>query len=498
MRRLLVTAAATAVLVAACSDSDDSATAGDVTTTVSETVPATTLPPVTTPEFVPTASDGRPFVELTLEEKIEATIEKPNTIFLANIAGEMGLTGDPAWGPWLLDIFRIGSSSETSLAAFRALQDISGIPATGKDLVDFAEYGIWVRSSGVDPGPGYERFKIRLYEEGLHAQYGPLIDDVDDIEALVGISWGGVLRGGIPELNDNPRISVAEADFMTSDELVLGVVVEGIPVAYPVRFLARHELANDSIAGRPVSMVYCTLCRTGLMFDRNVEGRILTWETSGLLIDSNKIMVDVETDTLWHHLIGTGISGPLKGVELDQIPVQTTTWEAWIEEHPDTEVLDTPAPTFFPETPERAPLVYDYTPGTAQAQYYREGNPWFPILETPDIFAEQENMIAVEHNDQALALQLSALEARDGEPLAIEVGGDVLVVVPNPGGARVYSGAGTDVVAGAAPAVAPGGVAPDALTLADGTVLPRVLSSQTFWFAWYGLHADTLVWPEAS
>ena len=99
----------------------------------------------------------------------------------------------------------------------------------------------------------------------------------------------------------------------------LGVVINDFAVAYPLRFLARHELANDHIDGIPVSLVYCTLCRTGLLFDRRVEGQIIDFQTSGLLIDSNKIMIDNQTETLWHHLRGLGISGPLKGVELEPV-----------------------------------------------------------------------------------------------------------------------------------------------------------------------------------
>ena len=160
------------------------------------------------------------------------------------------------------------------------------------------------------------------------------------------IQWGGVARGGIPELNDPVRLPASSADWMTAEELVLGVVVDGEAMAYPVRILAHHELANDEIAGIPVSMVYCTLCRSGLLFDRRVDGAVLDFQTSGLLVESNKIMVDVQTDTLWRHQTGIGLSGPLEGVELAQYPVLTTTWAEWPEADPDTEVLDIPGPIF--------------------------------------------------------------------------------------------------------------------------------------------------------
>ena len=40
-------------------------------------------------------------------------------------------------------------------------------------------------------------------------------------------------------------------------------------------------------------MVYCTLCRSPVFFDREVDGQVLDLETSGFLANSNKVMVDV-------------------------------------------------------------------------------------------------------------------------------------------------------------------------------------------------------------
>ena len=500
MRRLLLIGVGITLLAAACSsDSDSGATTTENATPASttsalssSTVPLTTLPPPTTAEFIPETDSGTPFLQLDLEGKIDAFLARPNSIFASNIAADMGLSGDTRWAPWLLDIMRVGGSTETTLTTVRALQDLSGIPATGDAVLDFVEYGIWSRTNGFDPGEGYEEWKTKLYAT-IDPDYLFLLDGVDDDEVLSAILWGGVRRGGIPELNDNERITVAEADFMTDDELVLGVVVAGKPVAYPLRFLARHELANDHIEGIPVSLVYCTLCRTGLLFDRRVGGEVLDFQTSGLLIDSNKIMADIQTDTLWHHLTGTGIGGPNKGVKLEQFPVVTARWSEWVAEHPDTETLQTPGPTFFPETPDRAPIAYDYTPGTAYDLYYENESVWFPILDEPDTFERKEGVITIERSGLAVALGLTDVEA--SSPFVYVLGDEPLVVVPNDGGARVYSADGLALEHEDSVELAADGVTPAELTLADGSVLARIVSGQSFWFAWWGVHQDTLVWP---
>lgn len=493
---------AVTVLVAACASAEEPAgeDAGNVVSRPATTDPAATggptttfeLPPPTTAEFVPETNDGRPFLELDLLERIDAFKTAPNSIFAANIAAEMGLSGDTRWGPWILDILRVVASSETNLTAVRALQDLSGIPATGDLVGDFAMYGSWVRSNEIDPGPGYEHFKIRLYSD-IQAEYGPLLDGVDDDERLSGISWGGVRRGGIPELNDPARLTVEEADFMTDDELVLGAVVDGIAIAYPLRFLERHELLNDTVGDTPIALGYCTLCRTGILFDRRVGDQVIDFQTSGLLIDSNKIMIDNQTESLWHHLAGEAISGPLKGIELETLPIVTTRWSEWIAEHPDTFTLATPKPIFFPDQPERQPIVYDYTPGAAYGLYYDSEGVWFPIVEPTDTFDRKENVVTISIGDAALAM--SVTELADAGPIVVTVGENPVIVVPNEGGARVYDGEGLDLAAGDSVEIGEGGVTFETLTLADSRTAPRIVSGQSFWFAWFGQHPDTATWP---
>ena len=47
-------------------------------------------------------------------------------------------------------------------------------------------------------------------------------------------------------------------------------------------------------------------------------------------------MVDNGTGSTWSHLDGSALSGLLAGEQLEIRPLQTTTWGAWLEEHPET------------------------------------------------------------------------------------------------------------------------------------------------------------------
>ena len=51
-------------------------------------------------------------------------------------------------------------------------------------------------------------------------------------------------------------------------------------------------------------------------------------------------MVDDVTGTVWSHLDGSAYDGALSGRRLDILPLQTTTWEAWVAEYPQTTTPD--------------------------------------------------------------------------------------------------------------------------------------------------------------
>ena len=78
------------------------------------------------------------------------------------------------------------------------------------------------------------------------------------------------------------------------------------------------------------------------MYSAKINGEPTTFGTSGMLYRSNKVMYDRLTNSLWNQFTGEPVIGPLwdSGIRLDFFPVLVTTWEEWVELHPDTTVLD--------------------------------------------------------------------------------------------------------------------------------------------------------------
>jgi hypothetical protein len=442
-----------AVLASACSSSGVEAAATDTAPTpvpAAATAEGATRAPV--PTTPPTVSDAE--VEVVITSFLEARTSDNAALVVEAIAGNLS----DRWVPWLLDLLRVNVSSRVSSSISEQLEAITGIESE-KRIPDMSNYGSWAQSRAIDGGAGYRVYKSALYER-IDPAFGPLLTSVENQVELAGIQWGGAPLGGIPELNDPDRVKASDADWMVDDEIVLGVVVNGESVAYPLRILARHEIANDTVGGDDLAIVYCTLCRSALVFERQVGNQTLSFLTSGLLLNSNKIMYDVETGTLWHHLRGLGIGGPLIGTELQLRSVNHMRWSDWVAENPDTDVLTLPEPFFF-DDPERPPISYDYTPGEAYQSYYDDEDLWFPVLDTPDDFSLKTEVVGIRRGGDAVAFNVVAFN-EIGEVQELEVGGDRLTIEPTGVGVRVFDQAGE-----------------------------RLITEQSFWFAWFANNPET-------
>ena len=149
---------------------------------------------------------------------------------------------------------------------------------------------------------------------------------------------GGPGRDGIPAL-DSPATVTAAAAPWRDDEMVVGVAWPGGARAYPLAILVWHELVNDSVGGRPILVSYCPLCGTAMVFDRRIGGEERLFGVSGLLYQSDLLMFDRESDSLWSQISAEAVTGPAAGQRLSLVRARTKPWGDWKRSHPDTTVL---------------------------------------------------------------------------------------------------------------------------------------------------------------
>ena len=104
---------------------------------------------------------------------------------------------------------------------------------------------------------------------------------------------------------------------MSETEPVIGLVVNGDARAYPLKILIWHEIVNDTVGGVPVTVTYCPLCNSAIVFERTVDGRVLDFGTTGKLRNSDLVMYDRQTESWWQQFSGTAIVGAMTGTKLD-------------------------------------------------------------------------------------------------------------------------------------------------------------------------------------
>jgi Protein of unknown function (DUF3179) len=127
-------------------------------------------------------------------------------------------------------------------------------------------------------------------------------------------------------------------NIITKDRLILGVAHNGHAKAYPIQFLGYHHQVRDSVGGKPIMVTYCTVCRTGRVFEPIVNGKSEDFRLVGM-DHFNAMFEDKTSHSWWRQVNGEAIAGKFKGIVLPEFPSTQTTLSKWIELHPETFIM---------------------------------------------------------------------------------------------------------------------------------------------------------------
>ncbi|MCF2506867.1 DUF3179 domain-containing protein [Dyadobacter sp. CY107] len=136
----------------------------------------------------------------------------------------------------------------------------------------------------------------------------------------------------------------ASQNKVKDDRLVIGVEANGEAKAYPIQFIGYHHQVRDVLGGKPVIVTYCTVCRTGRVFEPIVEGKPDEFRLVGM-DHFNAMFEDKNTGSWWRQANGEAIAGPLKGQMLPELPTAQTTVSQWFKLHPNSKIMQ-PDPTY--------------------------------------------------------------------------------------------------------------------------------------------------------
>jgi hypothetical protein len=269
------------------------------------------------------------------------------------------------------------------------------------------------------------------------------------------IRSGGPPRDGIPAITEPEFVSRADADYLKDDDRVLGVTISGEPKAYPIRILDYHEIVNDKSGVQHFTVTYCPLCGTGMVFATNAGELHLNFGVSGLLYNSDVLLYDRNTESLWSQIMGEAIAGKLLGHKLPQLPVFHTTWSDWQSKHPDTLVLSNENQYRFNY---KKPLYAGYS--DSRKLYFKVSN------KAPKTYHPKEQVMGLNLGDEYKAYPFAELAKNNAEHFEDSFGGKTFTVHWNDEAKSAH------------------------ITDAQGK---SVVTTTAYWFAWFTFHPQTSV-----
>jgi len=122
------------------------------------------------------------------------------------------------------------------------------------------------------------------------------------------------------------------------EKLIIGVSFNNEAKAYPIQFLGFHHQVRDSIGGKPIMVTYCTVCRTGRVFEPIVNGKEETFRLVGM-DHYNAMFEDLTTKSWWRQENGEAVAGKLKGQVLAEFPSTQATLSSWLKLHPQSLIM---------------------------------------------------------------------------------------------------------------------------------------------------------------
>ncbi len=130
----------------------------------------------------------------------------------------------------------------------------------------------------------------------------------------------------------------ASANKVAGDRLVVGIELNGEARAYPLQYIGYHHQVRDTIAGEPILVSYCTVCRTGRIFRPTVHDTLETFRLVGM-DQFNAMFEDRRTRSWWRQANGQAVIGPLKGTAMPELPTVQVSLQQWMKLHPQTLVM---------------------------------------------------------------------------------------------------------------------------------------------------------------
>ena len=264
-----------------------------------------------------------------------------------------------------------------------------------------------------------------------------------------------------------------------SEKLVLGVVNGDEARAYPIQLIAYHHQVLDTVAGKPLMVTYCSVCRTGRVFEPLVDGKPETFRLVGM-DHFNAMFEDSRTGSWWRQATGEAVAGDLKGKFIPEYPSRQMTLGQWLALYPDSRIFQ--KDTFFVD---KYKGLSRYDSGLGKSELTRtDTSSW----------ADKSWVIGIVQGGKAKAYDWNRLK-REGT-IQDKVGGVPVLIVMGKDKMSFFAYKTPEAYQGftlSGDSLRAGSVAWDlkGATPGDAPALQPISAYQEFWHSWRTFHPGT-------
>jgi hypothetical protein len=279
--------------------------------------------------------------------------------------------------------------------------------------------------------PTETQWKNETAEEQIR---GRVTDETLLDEFAKNVRSGGPPKDGIPPIDEPKYVTVQEVKETLDDDDVVFILESSDPVKiYPQYILVYHEIVNEELEGKSISITYCPLTGSVIAYKGDIQTMETTFGTSGELLNSNLVMYDRVTNSYWPQILGTAINGPSKGEDLETTSIAWTRWGLAKALYPNAMVLS--EKTGFLRNYGNDP----YGAYTEDDSYYQTGGPFFPVMNIDKRLPSKEVVIGIKTGGALLAVTKSSVA--DVGVLNLELGENPFVAIYDKSleAVRVYS-----------------------------------------------------------
>ena len=228
---------------------------------------------------------------------------------------------------------------------------------------------------------------------------------------------GGPGKDGIPALENPVKLELDHSsnNYLSNEDLVLGIKSGNVICAYPHPILDWHEIINDQVGGQAVAVTYCPLTGTGVAWGRMINNKETTFGVSGLLYNSNLLPYDRLTGSNWSQIGLVCVNGQLISSTPEILSLIEMPWGKWKELFPESRVVSTST-------------GYSRSYGRYPYNDYRTSS-WliFPANPTDDRLHEKERVLGIIKNDKLRVYRFNSfgttmgviLDEFEGEMIAV-------------------------------------------------------------------------------